>query len=241
MSAPRYKNLDPKLPVRPSGTRAPRPRDAATIIIYRRGGGTIEVLMGERHSAHKFMPQRYVFPGGRVDPSDSRVRLARPLRTDVAERLGRAATAGRARALAAAAIRETYEETGLLIGAPDPSPGRPVPEPWRLFFAAGIAPALDRLDYIARAVTPPVRPIRFNARFFMIEADGVEGEIGGSGELLNLHWVAVAETTRLDLPRITAKVLELAAEVATLSPAAKVRRPVILFINTPDGHVTKEE
>ena len=74
----RSKNVPPQ-PERAPGTRAARPRDAATLIIYREHRGTIEVLMGERHHKHKFLPQRYVFPGGRVDPEDSRVRAARPI------------------------------------------------------------------------------------------------------------------------------------------------------------------
>lgn len=232
---PRH-GYDPTLPTRPPGTRAPRPKDAATLIIWRAAGDSIEVLMGERHQGTRFMPNRYVFPGGRVDPSDARVRAGTPLKPEVADRLTRAATPSRARALAAAAIRETFEETGLVIGAPDPSPGRPAPKGWEKFFAAGFAPAFDRLDYVGRAVTPPLRPLRFHARFFTVEARHVSGEIAGSGELNKILWVPIAETAKLQLPQITAKVLGQVAQRRGAPVATS-----FVFIHTPNGHVMKEE
>ncbi len=193
---------------------SPRPRDAATLIITRVRSGRLEVLMGERHQRHSVHPQRYVFPGGKVDRNDSRVRAAAPIRDDVMALLTRRATHGRARALAAAAIRETFEETGLLIGGPDPTPHRPAPENWASFFASGMAPALDRLTYIARAVTPAGRPARFNVRFFMIDADLAQGEIGGNGELLHLQYVPVSDCGNLDIPNITKRILAHVADIA---------------------------
>ena len=103
------------------GSKIPamKPRDAATLIMVRKPkdpDGMPEVLMGCRGAGHVFMPNRYVFPGGRVDPADARVPVATGLRPEIDERLRRAATAQRARALAIAAVRETFEETGLIIG-----------------------------------------------------------------------------------------------------------------------------
>lgn len=187
---------------------AVRPRDASTLILYRPRGKQIEVLMGERNGRHSFMPNRYVFPGGGVEPEDWRVRHSAPLRDDVAERLAKICSPSRARALAAAAVRETFEETGLILGEPDPTPGRPVPANWREFFATGFAPKLDVLDYVVRAVTPPFRPKRFNARFFIADAAHAHGNITGSGELLDLRWVSIEDALTLELPRITAIVLE---------------------------------
>jgi len=235
-AAPKPTGYDPTLPTRPPGTRAVRPKDAATLIIWRPAGDSIEVLMGERHQGTRFMPNRYVFPGGRVDRSDARVRAGTPLQPEVAERLTRAATPARARSLAAAAIRETFEETGLLIGSPDPTPGKPAPKGWETFFATGLAPALDRLDYVGRAVTPPLRPLRFHARFFTIEERYVSGKIAGSGELEKILWVPIAETAKLQLPQITAKVL---AQVAARRGAPV--RTSFVFIHTPNGHVMREE
>lgn len=204
----------PPAEVRAPGSKAARPRDAATVIIYRQRRGNVEVLMGQRHRKHRFLPQRHVFPGGRVDPQDSRVRAATPLADDVAGRLMRRATPARARALAAAAVRETFEETGLIIGKPDPEPNRPVPGTWQPFFATGMAPCFGDLIYIARAVTPVWRPIRFNARFFMLDSRHIRGELAGSGELLDLTYVPIAETDELELPLITTRVLELVEDLA---------------------------
>jgi 8-oxo-dGTP pyrophosphatase MutT (NUDIX family) len=219
---------DPEIPDRKDWPKpALRPRDAATLILYRQSGPTIEVLMGERHGGHAFMPNRYVFPGGRVDPDDWRVRDAGTLKEHVAVRLAKSCPTLRARALAAAAIRETFEETGLIIGRPDPSPGRPVPKGWEEFFATGNAPALDVLDYVLRAITPPYRPRRFNARFFIADAKHVQGQIKGSGELLDLRWLPVEDALRLDLPRITEIVLERLAEIVSRYPGQD--HPVALF------------
>ncbi len=204
----------PPAEVRAPGTRAPRPKDAATVIIYRQRRGRVEVLMGQRHRKHRFLPQRYVFPGGRVDPCDSRVRSATGLRDDVARRLMRTAAPARARALAAAAVRETFEETGLIIGQPDPEPHRTAPANWKSFFDTGMAPCFENLVYIARAVTPHWRPIRFNARFFMLDSRHVVGDLAGSGELLDLTYVPIAGTAELELPLVTTRVLELVEDLA---------------------------
>lgn len=233
--------LDPRQPVKEPGTRAVRPKDAATLIIYRRGGRGTEVLMGERHSKHRFLPQRYVFPGGRLDATDSRVRVADDLHPEVAAAMHRTLSATRARSFAAAAVRETFEETGLLIGGPDPRPGRPVPAGWETFFATGLAPSLANLQYVARAVTPPIRPIRFNARFFMVDARHVSGEMGGSGELLNLHWVPIAEARRLDMPVITGKVLAHMEELTASPQPLSAERPIPYFKHKPAGHVRIDE
>lgn len=226
----------PEQPVRAPGTRAVRPKDAATLIIYRRRRGAVEVLMGQRHRKHKFLPERYVFPGGRVDPHDSRVRSATPMRDDVADLLTRRASAARARGLVAAAIRETFEEAGLVIGRPDPEPHRPVPANWRPFFATGMAPCFGNLDYVARAVTPPWRPIRFNARFFMIDERHVSGDLAGSGELLDLTYVPVARTADLELPLITTRVLEMVEDLARRPPAPGAPRRIVFFRHNGTRH-----
>lgn len=226
----------PPQPVRKAGTKAPRPKDAATLIIYRFAGKNVEVLMGQRHSKHKFLPQRYVFPGGRVDARDSRVRTATTLRPDVEELLSRRAKPARVRALAAAAVRETFEEAGLIIGKPDAEPKRSVPKNWRPFFDLGVAPCFENLNYVARAVTPHWRPIRFNARFFMIDHRHVEGELGGDGELLKLSYIPIPETKEFELPLITTRVMELVENLARNPPAPKKRRTVTYFQHNGKFH-----
>ena len=223
-------------PVREPGTRAVRPKNASTLIIYRERKGAVEVLMGKRHHRHKFLPQRYVFPGGRVDRTDSRVRSATPMREDVAEILTRRATPAQARGLVAAAVRETFEEAGLMIGKPDPEPNRPMPQNWRPFFDTGMAPCFENLNYVARAVTPPWRPIRFNARFFMIDYKHVSGELGGDGELLDLTYVPIVETRELEMPLITTRVLEMVEDLARNPPAPDKERYIPLFRHNGEFH-----
>ena len=184
-----------------------RPKDAATLALLRREGRRVSVLMGQRGKEQAFMPERYVFPGGGVEPCDRYVRPAGELRENVLARLSRSCTAARARSLAAAAIQETFEETGLLLAAPDTSPGGKVRPEWRGFHERGLAPSLDKLDYVFRAVTPPGRSRRFNARFFLAFAEDLHGEISGNGELHNIAWVPIPEALKMPIPHITGIVL----------------------------------
>lgn len=206
-------------PVRAKGAPpAPRPKDAATLILVRRDRGRAEVLMGQRHADHSFMPNKFVFPGGRVDRTDTAVPAAGELRPRVAVHLELGATRSRARALAIAAIRETFEETGLRLARP--APRLPHRGDWAAFAAPGVAPSLDVLEFVARAITPPYRPKRFDARFFMADAHHLHDTdldaLQGSGELLTLRWVTTEEARDLDLPNITKLVVtEIAARLAT--------------------------
>ena len=192
-----------------------RPRDAATLILIDNSGSIPKVLLGKRHHGHKFLPGKYVFPGGRLEPSDQRMAAARPLDRHAEERLMRAVkrpSPVRARALALAAIRETYEETGLLLGSPaSPKSGTP-PGPWAAFAEAGILPDLAAIHFVARAITPPRRPRRFDTRFFTADASAIahriDGMIGPDAELVELVWMPLAQARHLDLPAITAVVLE---------------------------------
>ena len=184
-----------------------RPRDAATLALIRHDGGRPVVLMGQRGRNQAFMPERYVFPGGGVEPCDRYVRPAGELRENVAARLACSCTPARARSLAAAAVRETFEETGIMLAAPSEAPRGKVRPEWQGFHALGLAPALDRLDYIYRAVTPPGSPRRFNARFFMAFADDLYGDITGNGELRDIGWVPISEALKMPIPHITGVVL----------------------------------
>lgn len=230
-------------PVREPGSKVARPRDAATLIIYRRtGGADIEVLMGERHAAHRFMPSRYVFPGGRIDPQDSRIRTSTPLGEAATAQLERKLSPARARAMAIAAVRETFEETGLIIGAPDPAPHRKPPAGWEAFFETGFAPALGDLEYVARALTPPIRPVRFNARFFIVESRHVTGEVRGSGELLDLNWFPLREAAELELAGITKRILRhIDHRFENGWSEATPDRPVTYFKWVDGGHILIDE
>lgn len=228
------------------GSRIPamKPRDAATLIMVRKPrdpDGMPEVLMGCRGSGHVFMPNRYVFPGGRVDPADARVPVATALRPEIDERLRRAATAQRARALAIAAIRETFEETGLIIGEKYNGAIGEVPKHWVGFLDQGLAPALHHLDYIARAVTPPGRPRRFNARFFMMDAEAVSGTMKDSTEIQDIRWVRLDEARQLPLPTITGLMLGEVAMLAKEPPAVGAERRIKLFKTIHRKHMLLEE
>ena len=186
-----------------------RPKDAATLVLIKNSGTVHEVLLGQRHGGHAFMPNRYVFPGGRVDPSDSRVVPSTSLTQDVAGRLEKNCSPARARALAVAAVRETYEETGLMLAGKMPAGVLTSKHGvWADFAKQGVGPALANLDYICRAITPPGRPRRFHARFFMADAIHVQGQIKGSGELLDIGWVPLEEAAKLPIPSVTGLVLE---------------------------------
>jgi 8-oxo-dGTP pyrophosphatase MutT (NUDIX family) len=214
------------MPASPSPARhAARPRDAATLILLSTVRGKPVVLMGQRHSGHRFMPDQYVFPGGRVDRADHFAPAATPLDARVAGLLERAATPSRARALAMAAVRETFEETGLILGRAMPAP-KQVPPAWRSFYATGLGPSLDGLEYLTRAVTPPFRPIRFNARFFLADAEQVSGEIAGSGELLGLDFIPIARARQLPIPPIQARVLDSVEEFLAAPDAWRRRNSV---------------
>jgi 8-oxo-dGTP pyrophosphatase MutT (NUDIX family) len=220
-----------------------RPRDAATLILVRQRGKIPEVLLGCRDAKHAFMPNRYVFPGGRVDPADSRVPVATPLDRFVDERLRKAATAQRARALAVAAVRETFEETGLMLAKPfkGGAPEEDFGEHWRGFLDKGIGPALDCLDLIARAVTPPGRPRRFNARFFMARAEDATGDIRLSSELGDIRWVKLDEARELPLPTITGLILGEIGRLVKEPPNRKRQRKIPLFTTVHRKHLMLEE
>lgn len=191
--------------------RAVKPRDAATLIIVRSDGNEPRILMGQRAAGHKFMPNKFVFPGGKVDTADHRLQPPHDLHPAVMARLAAGSTETRARALALAAIRETYEETGLVLGEPHTPTLKTRSPHWRDFLQFDVNPRLDNLQLIARAITPPYHSRRYDARFFMADAELIQGDVHeapqGSGELLRLHWVSLHDAQALALPSITRTVL----------------------------------
>ena len=199
-----------------------RPRDAATLILIERGRGGPRVLMGRRHDGHKFMPGKFVFPGGAVEPGDRRMSAAGMLDPVVEAKLlaeTRRTSPEFARALALAALRETFEETGLALGVADcGAPENPPEGAWTRFAATGVYPALDGLDFLARAITPPGRPKRFDARFFVAEASLIahraDNVIHPEAELVELVWTPLDKAQELDIPNITRRILGDLAEAA---------------------------
>ncbi|MGX9177734.1 NUDIX hydrolase [Mesorhizobium sp. BHbdii] len=192
--------------------KAIRPRDAATLILLDRKGDEFLVLMGRRHARHAFMPGKFVFPGGRTDPADSRIPVATALHREEQARLtagvGRTSPA-RARAIALSAIRETYEEAGLLIG--QKGAFATTRRDWQGFAEHGVRPSLEALRFIARAITPPNRVRRFDTRFFSAWREDVAVELpdgGPTNELEELVWLPLAKAREADIPDITRAILE---------------------------------
>ena len=172
---------------------APPIRPAATLVLWRPGAQGPEVLMGQRGASAVFMPSKFVFPGGGVDPADA----ARPghladlctarLAADVP------VAAPLPDQIVAAAVRELAEEAGLALQQ------------------------AARLRFIFRAITPPGAPRRFDARFLMGPASAVVGDpddfSAAEDELGALQWIPLVLARGFDLPFITEIVL---SEVAAL-------------------------
>jgi 8-oxo-dGTP pyrophosphatase MutT (NUDIX family) len=184
----------------PPVNEAPEIRAAATVILWRKGAAGAEVLMGQRGAGAVFMPSKYVFPGGAVDPTDAQgtdVNLAERCAARLAQQSPQGAPSPVA--LAAAAIRELREETGLVY--PHAKAGA--------------------LRFVFRAITPPGRTRRFDARFFLADAAHIPGDLGdfsaAEDELSHLHWIGLRDARALDLPFITEVVL---AEVTAILAGA---------------------
>lgn len=192
-----------------------RIRDAASVLLIRTASDGPSVLMGQRGAKAAFMPDKFVFPGGAVDSGDARVPLADPLPATCAARLGAKTTDCAPEALAAAAIRELWEEAGLRLGRPG-TWAEPPPD-WQSFAETGLIPSARGMRFVFRAITPPGRPRRFDARFLLIDAGHVHGDPDdfsrATDELRHLQWVPVRRARDLNLPFITEVVL---AEVAAL-------------------------
>lgn len=232
------------------------PRDAATVVILRtaadgagaaRGGSSpretsldvapdtmapsaigrdIEVLMLRRTAAMKFAPGAYVFPGGSVDPADygAEVGWHGPSPAEFGARLG--ASAEVARALVCAAVRETFEESGVLLagvpGSPVPVPAGPAWDADRAALAAGtltLAELLSRRGLVLRAdllmpwarwVTPEGEPRRFDARFFAAVLPDGQQAAGHEAEAEHVAWLRPASA--IDAAR--------AGEISLLPPTA---------------------
>jgi 8-oxo-dGTP pyrophosphatase MutT (NUDIX family) len=214
-------------------------RDAAAMLVIDRTGPAPKVLLGRRHHGHKFMPGKFVFPGGRVERIDRRMWATTALDGRIEARLMqemRRPTTEKARGFALAAIREVFEETGLVLGtrmdalptrsdgilpplgARDARPPKPrsavdaASNEWAKFAGTGVAPDLAAVHFIARAITPPGRPRRFDTRFFAVDADAVaariDGIVGADTELVELVWLPIDESLAPDMAGITLAVLE---------------------------------
>lgn len=161
-------------------------RAASSVVLVHRGE-TARVLMGQRGSGAVFMPSKYVFPGGRVDAADHAEVSGLSAQCDARLAMHPLEGSPSPAALVTCARRELHEETGLSLSAQ------------------------ATLRFIFRAITPPGSPRRFDARFFLAEADQIDGPLddfsAAEDELTHLHWVPLDQSRHLDLPFITEIVL----------------------------------
>lgn len=160
-----------------------RPKAAASLILIRQDADGPRYLMGRRADTLVFMPGYYVFPGGRLERGDRSDDVADPIH---AGKIGPLA-----RRLAACALRELTEETGLIL------------------------PLTTRLTFVARAITPPGRIRRFDTRFFAAEvhaAFGQRHEIKPKDDELDpIGWFRPAEIPDDRLHLITRMVIDTVA------------------------------
>lgn len=183
-------------------------RDAATIILVRDTAQSPAVLMGKRGAKAAFMPSKFVFPGGAVDQDDD-MRLSHPVAPRCRHLLAQWSNRS-ADTLAACAIRELWEETGQILGRPGswqaPSPA------WSPFAANGHCPDASALRFVFRAITPKGLPRRFDARFFLADADALASDpddfSAAEDELSDLQWVPLEVVRSFDLPLVTCAVLD---------------------------------
>jgi len=189
--------------------RAPRPRIASTIVLTVGPKDNPRILMGQRAKRHDFMPDVYVFPGGRVDRGDSYVRYAGRLSPKAETILEAAYSPRKARAVALAAVRETYEETSLMLGTKAKTPKAAHSDPsWQAFYDTGQLPSLDGVEVFGRAITPPHRHKRFDTWFFIKHLDlDIPPPTQDSAELLNVGWFTFEEIKNLDCQRATVMML----------------------------------
>lgn len=173
-----------------------RPRDAASLILLRGAGEKIEVLLGRRALWLRFMPGAYVFPGGAIDRGD---------RLPWTVEAGAETLSARLAAAAHAALRETWEEVGLLFGGPADRPPAtaPLQAIERAYAKEGVIATLDRLVYVGRAITPSYSRRRFNTRFFLGAGDAVFGTPRASAELEDVGWHPVAREPSEPLRDVT--------------------------------------
>ncbi len=218
-------------------------RPSATVIIVRYSRGSPCILMGQRSRSAVFMPSKFVFPGGAVDPSDRHVSLSWRGCDPSLDKLGLEAGDQEPRAIVLAGIREVWEESGLLLAVPKDATNEqdkredrhypsdePVPACWKGFFDQCVIPSAAGMRFIFRAITPPGRPRRFDARFLMVDASHVLNDLDdfshASGELSHLSWVPLGDTSSLELPFITEVVL---AELDEILSQGDTRRGIPFF------------
>ncbi len=181
-------------------------REAATVVVAREPqGGGLELLMLERSSRSVFVPSVWVFPGGGVDPADSAEDLTGVCRGITPESADSDLDTPGALRFWVAAIRESFEEAGILFGhgphgsAPGPDimarAGHPIDSGDFTALVTEHCLELDAgaLSYLGRFVTPPGSPRRFDARFFLAEVPPSQSPVHDGVEISSMTWIGTRE------------------------------------------------
>ena len=183
-------------------------KDAASVILIRNTKTKPSVLMGQRGKNATFMPKKFVFPGGAVEETDFQINSFKPLNAICKARMAYGCNEALVHALTNAAIRELFEETGIILGTKEKWTGM-IPYEWKPFVDLGLVPDGSNFQFVFRAITPPGRPRRFDARFFYLDADFLSAAVDlddfsrASDELSHLQWIPIQDVRRFDLPFIT--------------------------------------
>ena len=221
----------------PANAEPAQPRDAASLVIIDASSGEPKVLLGKRRMSQAFAPGKYVFPGGSLDAADSELACGGRLVEHHRGALAHGLRPGHPlpEAYARAAIRETFEETGLLLGAAGSAPEH-LPEAWQPIYALGVGPNLPTLAFIARAITPPGRSRRFDARFFLADASAISHRTqNNDGEFEEIGWCGLVQAKAMDLHGMTLSVIEEAVRFLALTQADRRIAPVPFFFQDASG------
>ncbi len=190
------------------------PVPAATLVLLRdRPAGGFETLLIQRHQASRFAGGDFVFPGGKVEPEDHPPDVAAwctgPAPAEAARLLGLDGDPTIALGYWIAAIREAFEEAGVLLACA--AGGGPVRTGtprfaayrrgcqrdhrtfWQMVRGEGLRLATDRLTYFAHWITPEEHPLRFDTRFFAAEMPPGQEATPDGREIVAVRWLAPAE------------------------------------------------
>ena len=194
-------------PKRDKNTKIPRPRNAASLVLLKRSGKDVQVLLGKRSNKTRFMPGAWVFPGGVVDKADYTISINTSLNKNIIKKLAVSNNIVTANALAIASIRETVEETGLILGKKSKNVSTVNFEEDNngiaIMSKLGLEPDLTKLFYLGRAITPTFSPIRFHARFFIADAKHLTGKIKTTNELVEIEWISLKSAKKLPMADVT--------------------------------------
>jgi len=211
-------------------------KDAASVILIRDRKTKPSVLMGQRGKNASFMPEKFVFPGGAVEETDFKINSFKPLNVICKARMAYECNEALVNALTNAAIRELFEETGIILGSKGKWTGM-IPYEWKKFVDLELVPDGSNFRFVFRAITPPGRPRRFDARFLYLNADLLSAEIdlddfsGASDELSHLQWIPIKDVRKFDLPFITEVVF--AEVISNLNDDMTPKR--VPFFKNSDG------